>query len=64
MSLHKYVPKPANITPGLPNATVVVSFSKPDLTPVNVTTTTDKNGDFTVSYNPTEVGNWGWVALL
>jgi outer membrane protein assembly factor BamB len=48
--------------PGLPNATVILSINKPDLSAVNVTTTTDNMGDFTASYSPTEVGDWGWVA--
>ena len=48
--------------PGLPNAKITISFTKPNMDSVNVTTTTDNRGKFTVSYNPTEVGNWGWVA--
>jgi hypothetical protein len=47
---------------GLPNASVILSINKPDLSAVNVTTTTDLYGDFSVSYSPTEAGNWGWVA--
>jgi hypothetical protein len=46
----------------IPNATVTVRLDKPDLTGVMLNTTTDKNGYFSVSYNPTEVGNWGWLA--
>jgi outer membrane protein assembly factor BamB len=47
---------------GLPNATVKVSLTKPDMTSENMTTTTDNYGRFTLSYSPTEVGDWGWVA--
>jgi hypothetical protein len=57
-----FLPEASEYHPGLPNAAVVVSFTKPDGTSFNVTQTTDKNGDFVVSYSPTEVGNWGWVA--
>ena len=57
-----YLPVPSEYSPGLPNAKIIVSFTKPDGTSFNVTQTTDKNGDFVVSYNPTELGNWGWVA--
>jgi outer membrane protein assembly factor BamB len=46
---------------GLPNATVNISFTKPDGTSVNQTVTTDKLGGFSLSYQPTEVGTWGWV---
>ena len=53
----------SSLHPGLPNATVVLSFTKPDMTSVNVTATTDKLGFFTCSYNPSEVGDWGWVAF-
>ncbi len=58
-----YLPTPSTQHPGLPNANVIVSITKPDGTSINLTDTTDKNGDFSVSYTPTEVGNWGWVAF-
>ncbi len=60
---HTFLPEASEYHPGLSNATIVVSFSKPDGTGLNVTATTDKNGDFVVSYSPKEVGNWGWVAF-
>lgn len=47
---------------GLPNATVIISFTKPDGTSYNVNTQTDNLGFFNISYTPTEVGTWGWVA--
>jgi hypothetical protein len=47
---------------GLPNATINVSLTKPDMTSVNLTTTTDTHGAFSVSYNPNVAGDWGWVA--
>ncbi len=48
---------------GLPNATVKMSLTKPDGTSVNLTTTTDKLGEFMFEYSPTAVGQWGWVAF-
>jgi len=48
--------------PGIPNAKVIVTFIKPDLTPVNVNATTDCNGYFTISYNPNVEGKWQWMA--
>ncbi|MCW4010481.1 MAG: PQQ-binding-like beta-propeller repeat protein [Candidatus Bathyarchaeota archaeon] len=57
-----YVATPSNMNPGLPDADVIVSFTKPDGTSLNLTATTDKAGYFSVSYTPTDVGAWGWVA--
>ena len=57
-----YEPVDSDMHPGIPNAKVVVSFNKPDGSSENVTATTDYLGKFSVSYNPTQVGNWGWVA--
>jgi len=57
-----FLPVVSEYHPGLPNAVVVVSFTKPDMTSFNVTATTDKNGDFVVSTVPAEAGQWGWVA--
>jgi outer membrane protein assembly factor BamB len=47
--------------PGLPNAAVVVSFTKPDMTSEDMTVVTDDFGNFKVDYTPTVEGNWGWV---
>jgi hypothetical protein len=47
--------------PGIPNATISLSLTTPDGGDVPLTTTTDKNGDFSFSYTPTDVGEWGWV---
>jgi outer membrane protein assembly factor BamB len=47
---------------GLPNATVNISLTKPNGNSENLTTTTDKLGEFSLSFSPTEVGQWGWVA--
>jgi hypothetical protein len=58
-----YVPVDSEYTPGLSNATILISFAKPDGTAQNVTVITDKDGYFTASYNPTTTGTWGWVAL-
>jgi outer membrane protein assembly factor BamB len=57
-----YVPAASEYHPGIPNATVLVSLTKPDMTSVNLTATTDNKGYFTFSYSPTDVGEWGWVA--
>jgi hypothetical protein len=57
-----YKPQASEYHPGLPNATIIVSFTKPDTSSVNVTATTDNKGYFSVSYSPTDVGDWGWVA--
>jgi outer membrane protein assembly factor BamB len=68
LTLHNQYPNPFNpsfieqLYPGVPNATINVSFTKPDMTSVNQTTTCDLFGNFQVSFSPTEVGNWGWVA--
>jgi outer membrane protein assembly factor BamB len=56
-----YVPKPSDLHPGLPDAEVKASLTKPDGTDVALTTTTDKHGYFSFSYSPTDVGEWGWV---
>jgi len=48
--------------PGIPNATVIVTFVKPDGTTVNVSTTTDRYGMFKISFIPTEPGDWTWTA--
>ena len=50
------------LKPGIPNAEILVTFTKPDQTQVDVTTTTDLKGLFSVSYNPGVVGNWSWTA--
>jgi outer membrane protein assembly factor BamB len=52
----------SSLHPGIPNATVQLVFTKPDMTSMNITATTDKFGYFTASYNPNIVGSWGWVA--
>jgi hypothetical protein len=39
-----------------------ISLTKPDGTSMTLNATTDKNGFFSASYVPTEVGEWGWVA--
>ena len=50
------------LKPGIPSAEILVTFAKPDQTLVNVTTTTDEKGYFSVSYTPGVVGNWTWMA--
>ena len=56
-----YVEIESDMHPGLPNAPVKLSLTKPDGTDVSLTTTTDNSGEFSFSYSPTEVGEWGWV---
>ncbi|MDW8024016.1 MAG: PQQ-binding-like beta-propeller repeat protein, partial [Nitrososphaerota archaeon] len=48
--------------PGIPNATVTVTFVKPDGTTVDVKTKTDRNGMFKISFKPTASGDWKWTA--
>jgi hypothetical protein len=57
-----YQPEPMDYHPALPNAVVKVSFTKPDGTDMTLDTTTDKDGYFSISYSPTDTGEWGWVA--
>jgi hypothetical protein len=56
-----YVPVASEYHPGLRNAAIQISLTKPDGTNVQLNATTDKNGNFNVSFNPTEVGDWGYV---
>ena len=53
----------SSLHPGIPNATITVAFTKPDNTNTLMNVTTDNHGFYTLSYNPTDVGTWGWVAL-
>ncbi|MCW4010226.1 MAG: PQQ-binding-like beta-propeller repeat protein [Candidatus Bathyarchaeota archaeon] len=46
---------------GVPNATIYLSFVKPDGTSENLTTSTDYLGNFVFTYNPAEVGEWNWL---
>jgi hypothetical protein len=48
--------------PGIRNATVKVTFVKPDGSQEDVTTKTDSKGLFKISYTPTVAGNWTWTA--
>lgn len=47
--------------PRISNATVKVTFVKPDGTQEGVTTKTDSQGLFKISYAPTVPGNWTWT---
>ncbi len=58
----QYVAVASSMHPGLPNATVHVSFTTPAQENMDLTATTDNNGYFTISCSPTELGAWGWVA--
>jgi outer membrane protein assembly factor BamB len=57
-----YLPAASDFHPGLPNAPVLISLTKPDGSTLNLNATTAKDGSFVLSYTPTEVGQWGWVA--
>lgn len=57
-----YIPVQSTMRPGIPNATVHISIIKPDMTTVNLTATTNKQGFFEVSYNPETMGWTCWVA--
>ncbi|MCW4009180.1 MAG: PQQ-binding-like beta-propeller repeat protein [Candidatus Bathyarchaeota archaeon] len=56
-----YVPIASVMHPGLPDATIELSLTKPDGSNVALKATTDNNGFFDFSYDPTDVGAWGWV---
>jgi hypothetical protein len=58
-----YVPVESAYHPGIPNATIIISVNKPDMNSVNYTGTTDKLGNFHVSFQPNTIGDWGWVAF-
>ena len=65
--VNKFNPKfPVNYSevwyPGIPNAPIKVTFVKPDGSQVDVATTTDSKGLFTISFKPTVAGNWTWTA--
>jgi hypothetical protein len=60
----KYVPFASNFHPGLPNAQVQLSLTKPDGSNVPLTATTDQSGYFNFSYSPTTPGDWGWVVYF
>jgi hypothetical protein len=51
------------LTPGVTNATIIISVNKPDLSSQNYTTTTDNFGNFQTSFQPNTAGDWGWVAF-
>jgi outer membrane protein assembly factor BamB len=57
-----WIPVTSEMHPGLPNANITISFTKPDATSENVTCVTDNLGYFTVTKNLAELGTWGWVA--
>ncbi len=56
-----YVAVASELHPALPDAEIKLSFTKPDGSDVPLTTTADKHGFFSFSYNPTDTGEWGWV---
>jgi outer membrane protein assembly factor BamB len=51
-----------SLAPGLPNAPIIVTFTKPDGTMVNVTATTDNYGLATLTYTPNVNGTWKAIA--
>ncbi len=53
---------PSDMHPPLPNATIQVSFTKPDGSDMPLTAITDSAGYFTISCDLTETGTWGWAA--
>ena len=57
-----YVPIASQLHPGLPNATVLVTFTKPDGTSLNVTTITDSLGFYNLAIKLNDTGSWGWAA--
>ena len=61
MASDTYVPVASELHPALPDAEIKMSLTKPDGSDVPLTTTADKHGYFSFSYNPTDTGEWGWV---
>jgi eukaryotic-like serine/threonine-protein kinase len=61
-STHRYLPQASEYTPGLPNATVKVSFTHPDGSSENVSVATDQHGYFNLSKELTTTGSWSWIA--
>lgn len=59
---HTYLPEPSEFHPGLRNTIVQIALTKPDGSSVQLNATTDASGKFAISYVPSEVGPWGWVA--
>ncbi|MEM0058737.1 MAG: PQQ-binding-like beta-propeller repeat protein [Candidatus Bathyarchaeia archaeon] len=57
-----YVPVQSSLRPGIPNTVIHISIIKPDMSVVNITTTTDKHGYFEVTYTPDVAGWTCWVA--
>ena len=63
MLLNETVTIGGKLDPGIPDATVLVTFSDPNQTTMtDVPTTTDSMGYFEVSYTPDVAGNWTWMA--
>jgi len=52
----------APYTPGIPGATVFLTFTYPDLSQVKISATTDANGYFTATFSPTVTGTYSWLA--
>jgi outer membrane protein assembly factor BamB len=50
------------LVPGMPNASITLSFVKPDGAVVNVQVTTSENGFFDFTYTPNAIGNWAVTA--
>jgi outer membrane protein assembly factor BamB len=50
------------LVPGMPNASITLSFVKPDGTVVNAQVTTSENGFFDFTYTPNAIGNWAVTA--
>jgi outer membrane protein assembly factor BamB len=46
------------LVPGMPNATITLSFTKPDGAFVNIPITTSERGFFDFIYKPDDVGSW------
>jgi outer membrane protein assembly factor BamB len=48
--------------PGIMDEKVLVTLIDPDLNQIDLTATTDMDGNFEVSYSPTKKGSWSWMA--
>ena len=59
---NNYVHAPMQYTPALPNQTVTIVLVQPDGSNMMLNTTTALDGSFNLSFNPTQVGTYNWLA--
>ncbi len=50
------------LTPGIPNAQITVALTTPDSSSIDLSTSTDQKGFFSMAYSPSTAGDWSWTA--